>query len=250
MKRASMITLNRQAGVFMKKMMKRIGIILAILVVVLAGVFYIYTMDYYRASDYVDDIISNSTMRIEEDGKLTTIYPENPKSEGIIFYPGGKVEAVAYMPLLLQLAEEGYTTVLVEMPFNLAVFNVNGANKVLESNSEIDSWYLAGHSLGGAMASSYTEENYDRLEGLILLGSYPVNEAPIDTLAIYGTYDVKLDLEKVRTADVVYEIVDGNHAWFGDYGEQEGDGQALISHEEQQAEAVEEIVDFIEGHNF
>ena len=250
MKRASMITLNRQAGVFMKKMMKRIGIILAVLVVVLAGAFYIYTMDYYRASDYVDDIISNSTMRIEEDGKLTYIYPENPKSEGIIFYPGGKVEAIAYMPLLLQLAEEGYTTVLVEMPFNLAVFNVNGANKVLESNSEIDSWYLAGHSLGGAMASSYTEENYDRLEGLILLGSYPVNEAPIETLAIYGTYDVKLDLEKVRTADVVYEIVDGNHAWFGDYGEQEGDGQALISHEEQQAEAVEEIVDFIEGHNF
>ena len=250
MKRASMITLNRQAGVFMKKMMKRIGIILAVLVVVMAGVFYIYTMDYYRASDYVDDIISNSTMRIEEDGKLTYIYPENPKSEGIIFYPGGKVEAIAYMPLLLQLAEEGYTTVLVEMPFNLAVFNVNGANKVLESNSEIDSWYLAGHSLGGAMASSYTEENYDRLEGLILLGSYPVNEAPIETLAIYGTYDVKLDLEKVRTADVVYEIVDGNHAWFGDYGEQEGDGQALISHEEQQAEAVEEIVDFIEGHNF
>ena len=250
MKRASMITLNRQAGVFMKKMMKRIGIILAVLVVVMAGVFYIYTMDYYRASDYVDDIISNSTMRIEEDGKLTYIYPDNPKSEGIIFYPGGKVEAIAYMPLLLQLAEEGYTTVLVEMPFNLAVFNVNGANKVLESNSEIDSWYLAGHSLGGAMASSYTEENYDRLEGLILLGSYPVNEAPIETLAIYGTYDVKLDLEKVRTADVVYEIVDGNHAWFGDYGEQEGDGQALISHEEQQAEAVEEIVDFIEGHNF
>lgn len=89
------------------------------------------------------------------------------------------------------------------------------------------------------------KDNADKVKGLILLGAYPVNEAPIDTLAIYGTHDVMLDLEKVARADIVYEIQGGNHAYFGDYGEQEGDGQATISRQQQQEITVEQIMAFI-----
>lgn len=97
------------------------------------------------------------------------------------------------------------------------------------------------------MASQYMEKNHDKVEGLILLGAYPVNNAPVDTLVIYGPHDLLLDLEQVAKADQVYEIKDGNHAYFGDYGEQEGDGKARISREQQQEETVNRIMEFIEN---
>ncbi len=237
-----------------QKMKKRLliagGILLAIVVALIVA-FYVYTLDYYRASQEVDELIEASGLNIEEEDGFYLVHPldENDSGEGILFYPGGKVEAIAYMPLLLQLAEEGYTCVLVEMPFNLAVFNIKGADKVLEQVDGIDEWYMMGHSLGGAMASTYMEGNESKFEGLILLGAYPVNEADIETLAIYGTYDIMLDLDKVEEADIVHEIVDGNHAQFGNYGNQEGDGQAKISRQAQQEEAVEVITDFIESHH-
>jgi len=55
-----------------------------------------------------------------------------------IFYPGGKVEHTAYVPLLRACAERGILCVLVQMPCNLAVLNVNGADGIRERFSEID----------------------------------------------------------------------------------------------------------------
>lgn len=218
-----------------------------IIVFVLGIASYIYVSDYYRASDYVDTIIEEQSERVTIIDNLTVVTSavEQDEKIGLIFYPGGKVEAEAYMPLLLRLSERAITTVLVEMPVNLAVFDINAASDVISQNLDVDKWYLAGHSLGGAMASQFVEENYDLFEGLILLGAYPINEAPIDTLAIYGTYDIMLDLEKTAKADEVFEIIDGNHANFGDYGFQEGDGEALISREDQQMQAVDRIESFI-----
>jgi len=230
----------------MSKWIKRIGITLVVVTIILSALLIIYSSDYYKASEYVDDYIKSSSLKLETDGDYTYIYPDVASSVGIIFYPGGKVEARAYMPLLLQLAEQGYFVALVEMPFNLAVFDINAAKDIIEDRTDISDWYLSGHSLGGAMASSFAEKNYELIEGLILMGAYPINDAPVSTIAIYGTYDIMLDLDKVNDSNRVFEIKDGNHAWFGDYGEQEGDGKALISHEEQQRQAVEQIVDFIQ----
>ena len=42
-----------------------------------------------------------------------------------------------------------------------------------------------------------------------------------------------------------YAIEGGNHAQFGNYGEQKGDGAALISAEEQQQQAVQFILDCV-----
>lgn len=230
---------------------RKIAIVLLIIVLILVGASYIYLSDYYRASDYVTSRVRENSMRIDNDGNMTTISPENPLSEsiGVIFYPGGKVEASAYMPLLLKLSDIGVTSVLMEMPGNLAVLNIDAADEVFDKFPEIKTWYIAGHSLGGAMASQYMEKNSDKVKGLILLGAYPVNDAAVDSLVIYGTYDVKLDLEKVVLADEVFEIIGGNHAYFGDYGEQEGDGTSLITREEQQSQAVERIQEFILKNN-
>ena len=53
---------------------------------------------------------------------------ENPQSTGFIFYPGGKVDAEAYAQLAHGLADGGVLSVIVKMPFDLAVFN-SGAQK-------------------------------------------------------------------------------------------------------------------------
>ncbi len=100
-------------------------------VIILCGIFYIYTLDYYRASPNVEVMLAEESDRISSDNGLVTIQPDNTavSNIGLIFYPGGKV--------------------------------------------------------------------------------------------------------------------DGNHAYFGDYGEQEGDGKSLITRKKQQEIAVKEIVSFI-----
>ena len=48
-----------------------------------------------------------------------------------------------------------------------------------------------GHSLGGAMAASYAHDNGDKLDGVILLGSYATKKMPenLECLSMLGTLD-------------------------------------------------------------
>lgn len=232
-----------------KKRLKITAIIIVALLVVLFGGFYIYTLDYYRADLVARQTIADQAASIQVQQNLTVIYPdkESDLSTGLIFYPGGKVEAIAYVPLLEKLSREGITCVLVEMPFNLAVFDVNAADRIYAKLPAIKKWYIGGHSLGGAMASSYVAKNSAKLDGLILLGAYPINEADLPVLAIYGSEDIRLDKAKLAGLPNVIPIAGGNHAYFGNYGEQKGDGTAAITREAQQALAVEAILEFIQS---
>ncbi|MEN6595109.1 MAG: alpha/beta hydrolase [Clostridiaceae bacterium] len=213
----------------------------------LAAAFFAYTQDYYHADETANALLKTDSA-IKTDQNLTILTPDaaNDTGVGLIFYPGGKVQETAYLPLLEQLRQNGLTCVLVKMPFRLAVFDIDAANDVYAQFPAISRWYLAGHSLGGAMASSYVGTNADRLAGLILLGAYPINDAALPTLAIYGSEDLNLDRTKLETVADQLEIAGGNHAYFGNYGEQEGDGTASISREDQQAQAVAAILEFIQ----
>ena len=131
------------------------------------------------------------------------------------------------------------------MPFRLAVFDSNAADKVYNAVPGVSRWYIGGHSLGGAMASSYVAGKEERLSGLILLGAYPVNDSPIPTLCIYGSEDLMLDKTKLAGVTNVLELTGGNHAQFGNYGTQQGDGVATISREEQQTKAAAAMLAFL-----
>lgn len=232
-----------------KKRLKLSLLILLAVLAVAAGGFYVYTLDYYRADETARRTMSLHSDTIKTVDNMTVFYPpeEADKKTGFVFYPGGKVEAQAYAPLLQALSGRGITAVLMPMPFNLAVFGINSADKAFERLPGISDWYLGGHSLGGAMASSYADSHADQLAGLVLLGAYPLNDARLPTLALYGTYDKGLDTQKLRQARFI-EIEGGNHAYFGNYGEQKGDGAALITPDRQQAQAVDAIEAFILEH--
>jgi pimeloyl-ACP methyl ester carboxylesterase len=229
----------------MKKSRKILIVVLAA-VAAFAAVFFIYVSDYYRADQTARAVFENGE-GIVQDGNLIILTPPDPGDTGLIFYPGGKVEAISYLPLLSKLQDNGITCVLAEMPFNLAVFDINAADRVYEKLPQIKNWYIGGHSLGGAMASAYAGGHMDRIRGLILLGAYIYGDINADdALTVYGTEDQ--GLEKIDYTTNVIVIDGGNHAQFGNYGPQDGDGEATILPETQQDIAVQSILDFIKTH--
>lgn len=239
-------------------MKKKIIIILSsvftmLLVCVVA--FFIYVGDYYHATDEVLQYLeSNEIVEVKKDEDIY-FNTKQDTNTGIIFYPGAKVETEAYSKLLFKLAENGVFCVLVDMPFNLAIFDVNAADDIIKSNPQIENWYLMGHSLGGAMASSYVSKNKEKVKGIILLAAYSTSDiTEAEVLSIYGENDLVLSKDKYvkninnlpqNFTEVV--IKGGNHSGFALYGEQKGDGKLEITQNEQINITVFSIINFVKS---
>lgn len=217
----------------------------------------LYLGDYYRAdTDAIAAFTEGSTvdMQVAENGNLLWV-PEEP-SAGLIFYPGGKVDHAAYSPLMSELSDRGILCVLVQMPFRLAVLDMDAAEGIQAQYPQVQRWYIGGHSLGGSMAASYLDGSTDSFAGLILLGSYStadLSKTDLSVLSIYGSEDQVLNLEKyqqykVNLPEDFTEIVieGGCHAFFGMYGPQEGDGTPTITNEEQLRRTAEAVAALIE----
>lgn len=223
------------------KFIKRNWIKLSLGIIVFLGLaFFLYISDYYPADQTALQILEKPD--IYETDNIVELRADS--DIGLIFYPGGKVESLAYLVLLDSIRNEGINVYLVNMPFNLAVFNVNAADKIIEKYPNIKHWYIGGHSLGGAMASQYLEKQSDNFDGLIQLAAYPLNNREPNVLILYGSNDTVLDLDKLSSFKSI-EIEGGNHAYFGHYGDQEGDGVASISRFDQQSITVKSIIEFI-----
>lgn len=215
--------------------------ILVLTLLVVSGGFWFYVNDYYKAEDIALSVLQSGDFQVE--GNLTILKGSSDK--GIIFYPGAKVEAIAYLPILEKLQQRGFTCVLVEMPFHMAIFGVNQAEKVFGLDLDVAEWYMAGHSMGGGMASSYASDNEDKVAGLILMGAYVYGSYPPEkSITIYGSYNDNLE-EKMDYTENIYKIEGGNHAMFGNYGKQKGDPDGDITTEEQQNQTVDLITAFV-----
>ena len=224
-----------------------------ILVAVVLAVFFFYTENYYHA-DRTAKMALRSDSTVAVTSSQTGILFDGPGTEALlIFYPGGKVEETAYAPLLRQLAENGMDAFLVRMPFRLAVFGAEKADEVLEETADYAKVCIGGHSLGGAMAANYAAEHAEELDGLILLAAYATKPLPdgLAVLSVYGSEDGVLNrdaYEKNRSnlpaSAQEFVIEGGNHAQFGSYGEQKGDGEASIVPETQWDRTAEAILEF------
>lgn len=210
---------------------------------ILIGACAAYLGDYYRADNGAIGAFlpQGTTWKEEPDG--TIVFEPEDATKGLIFYPGGKVEHTAYIPLMQACAEQGILCILVEMPFRLAVLDINAADGIQEKYPQVEDWYIGGHSLGGSMAASYLEKNAEDYEGLILLGSYStadLSESGLTVLSIFGSEDKVMNREKYDEnranlpEDFTEVIIDGGcHACFGVYGAQDGDGTPTISNADQ-----------------
>lgn len=204
----------------------------------------IFVTDCYHASAFaLSALETTEDVTVTRDGRLTVFSPALPEA-GFVFYPGGKVEADAYAPLMAALARKNILCVLVDMPLNLAFFDADAGEEIPEKFPDIDRWFIGGHSLGGTMAARCAQDASDYL-GLVLLASYcdkDISQTDLDVLCVYGTEDQVLNMERyeqyrANLPQPVQEIQirGGNHAFFGSYGLQEGDGLAAITAGEQLA---------------
>ena len=239
-------------------MKKHKGLKLGVVVVLLlCGVCWAYAADYYHADDVAVAAMSPAAgVAIEQKGNTIVFIPEDAET-GLIFYPGGKVEYTAYAPLMRALADNGVLGVLVRMPLNLAVLDVNAAKGIPEQYPKIKRWYIGGHSLGGSMAASHAANNTSAYDGLVLLASYSTADlraSGLPVISIFGSEDGVLNMEKYaeyrRNLPAAFEehIIEGGcHAGFGSYGTQDGDGVPTMTGEEQIAETARLLTAFFDS---
>lgn len=233
---------------------RRIGgwIALAIVLILAAGIA-IYLADYSHAEPEALAALTEKIpgVTVVQGKNRIDFLPDSAKA-GLVFYPGGKVEYTAYAPLMASLARKGVLCVLVQMPANLAVLDGNAADGIPKEYPGIDTWILAGHSLGGVMASSYLAKHPEGWDALALLASYStadLSAANLKVLSIYGSEDGVLngkayeENRKNLPADTREIVIEGGcHAYFGFYGAQDGDGIPRVSREEQIAVTADAIL--------
>lgn len=172
----------------------------------------------------------------------------------IIFYQGALVEEEAYSQLARDLADKGYNTYILKTPLNLPVLSPHKAKTIINQN-HLTNVYLAGHSLGGVVASQNAK--VAPVRGLILLASYPSRKSDLShkklrVLSITASNDHILNWEKYEEAkkrlpnsSTFRTIVGGNHSRFGNYGHQKGDGKATLSHKSSEKQLATFISNFI-----
>jgi len=241
-----------------KKILKflLIGFVIILIIGVLGMLVWSKTGTYPAKMVALSALESNDRVTITQD-KWIVFEPVNETDTGLVFYPGGLVEPTAYAPILRQIAEEGVLVIITPMPLNLAIFNTGAANAVIDAYPNISTWILAGHSLGGASAAIFAENNPNRIDAIVLWDSYPADNADlsdntISVFSIFGTtnnfpntenFD---DKKHLLPADTKFIGIEGaNHSQFGDYGPQKGDVVASMSLAEQHEQVAEIMLDFI-----
>ena len=227
------------------------GIIIIAILVLAYGIYYVN--DYYHAEDSAKELL-NGTDNVSITDTSNGLFLDSPGNDtALIFYPGAKVEYTSYLPLLMQLSnKENIDCFLVKMPFNLAFLGVDSADNIMD-NTSYKHYFLAGHSLGGVMASKYINTT-NRTDGLILFESYVSDGVDKPVLSIYGSEDKILNMDTYQESKPLMSknltevvIPGGNHAQIGNYGNQSGDGIAKISSQEQQSQSVDAMTRFIDG---
>jgi pimeloyl-ACP methyl ester carboxylesterase len=212
----------------------------------------------------VDDAIfrSDGRIRVALDSETILFAPaRSPSTAGLVFFPGGLVDPRAYGPLARQVAERGYLSIIVKLPFRTAwldfleVETIERALSAMQHHPEIQKWTIAGHSKGGMLAARFARDHAEVMNALVLIGTtgpkdFDLSRLQMPVTKVYATNDGVATVEGVRrTASLLppdtrwVEIHGGNHAQFGWYGKQFGDGTATLSREDQQAQTLQAILD-------
>lgn len=236
-----------------------IGLICTALAILLPlGGCALFVCDYYPANTAAIAAMAQGDgvpVRALDGGNIA--YGNADATCALIFYPGGKVEHTAYEPLLRALAARGMLCILIKMPLRLAFLDMNAADGIKEQFPAVTHWYIGGHSLGGSIAASYLAKHVTEFDGLILLASYSTADLSghdLRALSLVGSEDGVLNRESytnnranLPTDTTELEIVGGNHAYFGAYGAQKGDGTATLTLQQQITFSADSIAAFMKG---
>jgi pimeloyl-ACP methyl ester carboxylesterase len=215
----------------------------------------------YPAKDIDPAVLkSDDRVTVGQDARCWTFKPSKGAAPtALLFFPGGGVEPTAYAPLARAVAAEGVPVYLVKLPGKPAAANKHRKDSiaigkgVIKAAPGVERWVVGGHSMGGAIAAQYVHEEPRRFRGLILIGTTHPRDFDIsgfagDVTKVYGTEDrvarhaqSEANKKLLPAGTTWVEVKGGNHAQFGHYGAQFGDGKATISRESQQQAAREAV---------
>jgi hypothetical protein len=254
------MTLDAGAGrvqrTILRKRVSVVALVAAALIVLVAVGFYGWTLVARYAAFPEALAVAGQAERVRG---WYVFAPEGEPLAGLVFYPGGLVDPLAYAPLMQRLRDGGVLAVLTPMPLDLAVFGIGRAGEVMAAFPQVSTWVVGGHSLGGAMAAEFVKGNAEAVDGLVLLASYPaastdLSQLPIRAVSTYGTENgltppegFEASLARLPPGTELVVIQGGNHAGFAHYGPQSGDGVATIAREEQQRQTAETVLRFVAG---
>jgi pimeloyl-ACP methyl ester carboxylesterase len=237
-----------------KKILIYLLIFISALLVVVSGAFLIWAGNPMEVIPEARVALQGSTAVSVEQTDWLVFRPSVMNGTALILYPGARVDIHSYAPQALQIASRGYLVVIVPMPLNMAVFDINAADAVLKAFPEVEHWAIGGHSLGGAMAAQYLATHPDEIEGLVLWASFPasnndLSKLPVKVTSISASLDAfstpgKIEASRsILPADTTWVMIEGgNHSQFGWYGLQPGDNPAAIPREEQTRQIVDATI--------
>jgi hypothetical protein len=198
---------------------------------------------------YPADPVPTATTQSSSTGTL--LEPDQPGTTGVAFMPGALVDPRAYQLIFEPVVQAGYPVYIAKPPLGIAFTVGDIVADAKAADPQVSQWVVAGHSLGGAVVSGQAQD----AAGLILLGSFPIGDQSsldIPVLSISGSEDGLSTPDDIQAskdslpADTEYVEIEGaTHAFFGDYGEQRGDGQATISRELAQAQIQQAMLEFL-----
>ncbi|TFC01115.1 alpha/beta hydrolase [Cryobacterium adonitolivorans] len=183
-------------------------------------------------------VFDNPAVTVTDTDVSVVIAPAAERSmAGLVFIPGAKVDPYAYLATLSPtVAATGMTVVITKPVLNLAFFDQRPLDTFTATAPDVASWFIGGHSLGGVRACMYAQDN--EVAGLVLLGSYCASAVDEEqsVLSISGSEDGLStpatidDAADLLPADTTFVRIEGaNHASFGAYGAQPGDGEATLT---------------------
>ena len=232
---------------------------------ILTGVVIVYFGMSYQPGDTAAAALEDTgSVQVTETEKYI-LFDGAGTDNALVFYPGARVEAAAYSPLMMKLAENGTDCFLCRLKYNFAMLDAEAAEDVRSGaaagNNSYRRWYLGGHSLGGVTAAGLVaqDEAADETpdwDGIVLLAAYPTTPITVPAILIYGTNDGIVEPEEYgRIGEdglwpedfTEVRLEGGNHAQFGDYGEQNGDNKAELLFDEQIDQTVAAITEWIEA---
>ena len=228
-------------------------------------VFVTYNLLSYRASGPAHTALrSNALVQVTRTATSITFMPsERQHTQAILFFAGALVDPAAYAPLLRRVAEQGYLAVLIPLPARSAPTAQHEQEAITRARSIMSEspsvrWVVGGHSKGAAIASIMARDHPRSLTGLLLVGSshpreFSLSSLRVPVVKVYGTRDGLASEAEIRQFASnlpghtrFVEIAGGNHAQFGYYGSQLGDGRPTISREEQQTQLFQAVIETLQ----
>ena len=200
----------------------------------------IYLRPVGAAPEALDAMEGTPAVRVDDSTTQIVLTPTGAEPErGLVFQPGARVDARAYVPLLERVSRTGVLVVIVKQPFEIGFTAIEAPAGIIDAHPDVTSWAVGGHSLGGVAASSYAGDHLDQVDGLVLWASYPLDslaDTPLAVASVSGTQDglaTPEDIEDSRSdlpESTTYTAIEGGvHRYFGDYGVQPGDGAPTTS---------------------